>query len=75
VQGRVAIGEESGASVERLDRRRDARPLFLPGALCCDIEGFSLHAKVEIAAHDRDGLERLCRDTCRSEAIPHGVGS
>ena len=36
-----------------------ARPLFLPGELCCDIEGFSLHAKVEIEARDRDGLERL----------------
>ncbi|NOT30112.1 MAG: IS91 family transposase [Planctomycetes bacterium] len=65
VQGRVAIGEESGASVERVGRRRDARPLFLPGELCCHIDGFSLHAKVEIAAHDRDGLERLCRYLAR----------
>jgi hypothetical protein len=65
VQGRVAIGEESSASVERLGRRRDARPFFLPGELCCDIDGFSLHAKVEIAAHDRDGLERLCRYLAR----------
>jgi len=65
VQGRVALGEENGASVERLGRRRDARPLFIPGELCCDIGGFSLHAKVEIAAHDRDGLERLCRYLAR----------
>jgi len=65
VQGRVAIGEKSGASVERLGRRRDARPLFLPGELCCDMDGFSLHAKVEIEAHDRDGLERLARYLAR----------
>jgi len=71
VQGRVAIGEESGASVERLGRRRDARPLFLPGELCCDIEGFSLHAKVEIEGHDRDAIERLCRYLARPPiAVP-----
>lgn len=45
--------------------RRDARPLFLPGEQCCDIEGLSLHAKVEIEAPDRDGLERLCRYLAR----------
>jgi len=39
VQGRVAIGEETGTSVERLGQRRDARPLFLPGELCCDMDG------------------------------------
>ena len=29
--------------------------------MCCDLEGFSLHAKVAIERHDRTGLERLCR--------------
>jgi hypothetical protein len=29
--------------------------------LYCDLEGFSLHAKVAIDGHDRTGLERLCR--------------
>jgi len=33
--------------------------------LCCDADGFSLHAKVRIAADDRDGLERLCRYVTR----------
>ncbi len=65
VQGRVAIGEESGERVERIGRRRDARPLFLPGELCCDLDGFSLHAKVEIEGHDRDAIERLCRYLAR----------
>jgi hypothetical protein len=64
VQGRVAIGEQSGERVERLGRRRAAPPLFLPGELS-DIDGFSLHAKVESEVHDRDGLERLCRYVAR----------
>jgi hypothetical protein len=65
VQGRVAIGAKSGAGVERLGRRRDARPLFLPGELCCDMDGFSLHAKVRIDADDHAGRERLARYLAR----------
>ena len=67
VQGRVALGNRSGggAGVERRGRLRDARPLFLPGELCCDLDGFSLHAKVEIEAHDRDAVERLSRYLAR----------
>jgi len=62
VQGRVALGPNSGAAVERFGRGNgDQRPRSMPGELCCDVDGFSLHAKVRIAAHDRDGLERLCR--------------
>jgi len=29
--------------------------------LCANLDGFSLHAARRITAHDRDGLERLCR--------------
>ena len=29
--------------------------------LCADIDGFSLHAAVRVAAHDRKRLEQLCR--------------
>ena len=29
--------------------------------LCADIEGFSLHAAVRVAAHDLKRLEQLCR--------------
>ena len=65
LQGRAALGAKAGNAVERLGRCRAARPLFLPGELCCDIEGFSLHAKVEIEARDRDGLERLARYLAR----------
>jgi hypothetical protein len=35
------------------------------GELCRDIDGFSFHATVEIEAHDRDGLERICRYLAR----------
>ena len=61
VQGRVALGDRSGAGVERIGRRRGVRPLFIPGELCCDLDGFSLHAKVQIEGEDRSGLERLAR--------------
>ena len=37
----------------------------MPGELCCDIEHFSLHAKVLIEATDREALERLCRYIAR----------
>jgi hypothetical protein len=29
--------------------------------LCCDIDGFSLHAAVRVEAHERKRLEQLCR--------------
>lgn len=83
VQGRVAPGPKSGSAIERLGRRRrDDRPLFMPGELCCDIEQLSLHAKVRIAATDRDGLERLCRYIAHTadsaslafHASPSGLG-
>lgn len=65
VEGRVALGPESGQLLTRRVRQRDRRPHFLPGELCCDLEGFSLHAKVAIEGHDRAGLERLCRTIAR----------
>jgi len=65
VEGRVALGPTSGQPLTRRGRQRDRRPLFLPGELCCDLAGFSLHAKVAIEGHDRAGLERLCRYIAR----------
>ncbi|MBK7641772.1 MAG: transposase [Planctomycetes bacterium] len=68
VQGRVALGGEERGACGALGRRREVefeRPLFRPGELCCDIEQFSLHAKVRIEAQDREGLERLCRYIAR----------
>ncbi|MEQ1736221.1 MAG: hypothetical protein ABL886_07460 [Rhodoglobus sp.] len=59
VEGRVALGPTGGQPLTRPGRQRDRRPLFLPGELYCDLEGFSLHAKAAIEGHDRAGLERL----------------
>jgi hypothetical protein len=64
VEGRCALGPERGAPIARLGRR-EKRSLFLPGALCCDQDGFSLHARVAIRAGDREGRERLCRYIAR----------
>jgi hypothetical protein len=66
VQGRVALGSKSGTAVERIGcRRGDDWPLFMPGEQCCDIEQFSLHAKVRIEGTDREAMERLCRCIAR----------
>jgi len=67
VQGRVALGPNSGAAVERFGRESvDQRPRSRPGESCCDVDGFSLQAKVRIEAADREGLERVCRYVTRA---------
>ncbi|MCP3915253.1 MAG: IS91 family transposase, partial [bacterium] len=65
IQGRVAMGPKRGAAVTRLRGPSAVRPLLIPGQLCCDVDGFSLHAKVEVGADDRERLERLCRYVAR----------
>jgi hypothetical protein len=35
------------------------------GELCCDVDGFSLHAKILVEAHQRERLEQLCRYVTR----------
>ncbi len=65
VQGRVALGPNSGRPGARHGHRRDVQPLFIPGELCCDVDGFSLQAKVVVEAHDRERLECLCRYVAR----------
>ena len=53
----------------RVVRPSSAAPPFEPGALCAEIDGFSLHAKVRVDANDRERLERLER-LCRYVARP-----
>jgi len=65
VQGRVALGRHSGRRLTRLGRRREVLPLSIPDELCCDVEGFSLHAKILVEAHERERLEHLCRYVAR----------
>ena len=38
---------------------------FIPGSLCAEVDGFSLHAGVLVAADDREPLEHLCRYVAR----------
>ena len=42
-----------------------AEATFVPGELCAEIDGFSLHANVRIRRGERDRLERLCRYVAR----------
>jgi len=65
IEDRVALGPKRGARVTRLGTRSAVRPLFIPSELCCDVDGFSLHAKVCVGAAYRERLERLCRYVAR----------
>ncbi|HVQ75914.1 MAG TPA: transposase [Candidatus Binatia bacterium] len=61
VQGRVALSARAGARVRRLGDARDTPTGTLRGPRQAHLEGFDLHANVWVSAHDRAGLERLCR--------------
>ena len=65
VQGRVAMGERAGRPVLRISSGQDREPSFVPGELCAELDGFSLHAKVRTARRERDRLERLARYVAR----------
>ena len=58
---RVPLGPSSGQPVGRRRRRELARRITSPKEGCAELDGFSLHANVRIAARDRGRLERLCR--------------
>ena len=49
----------------RVGVRGDREVSFLPGELCAQVDGFSLHARVRISLRDRERLERLCRYVAR----------
>ena len=53
------VDEGPGRGLPAFVRRELYR--YLGPSASCDVDGFSLHAKVEIEARDRDGLERSCR--------------
>lgn len=48
IQGRVALGPDAGRRIERLGHAPSDAPSFEPGALCAAIDGFSLHAQVQV---------------------------
>jgi len=60
VQGLAALGERAGTRDVRVGRGTRNEP-FVKGPLCAELEGFSLHAGVRVAARDRSRLEHLCR--------------
>jgi hypothetical protein len=61
IQGGAALAPESSRPIARLGQRRSPRPAPLPGSLCADYNGFSLHAKVLVPAGELERLEHLCR--------------
>jgi len=65
VQGHGALFPESPPPMARIGRSRAAQAPALKGSLCCDDEGFSLHAQVCVPAGQRERLEHLCRYVAR----------
>jgi putative transposase len=55
----VATGERAGQRVRRV--LSDPAQGIRSAPLCFAARGFSVHAATTVQAHDRDGLERLCR--------------
>jgi hypothetical protein len=64
VQGVAAQGERAGQRDARVGRGTRDDP-FVKGVLCADLDGFSLHAAVRVAAGNRRQLEYLCRYAAR----------
>ena len=60
VQGVALSGERAGQRDVRVGRGTRDEP-FVKGPLCADLDGFSLHGAVRVAAGDRKRLEHLCR--------------
>jgi hypothetical protein len=65
VQGRVALGSRAGARVRQLGDARDTATVTSRGPRQAHLDGFDLHANVWVSAHDRAGVERLCRYVLR----------
>jgi len=57
---RIAFGPRAGQKIWTLHGAM-AREGMARERLCCDIDGFSLHAAVRVDAHERKPLEQLCR--------------
>jgi hypothetical protein len=60
VQGVAVTGKRRGQRDVRIGKGTRNEPNVL-GVLCADLEGFSLHAAVRVAAGNRRQLEHLCR--------------
>ena len=60
---RIALGLRAGKQVRRY-RVLGGKKVALPPR-CASYDGFNLHAGVVIGAHNREGLERVCRYVAR----------
>ena len=69
---RIAFGPRAGQKVLTL-RGAMPREGTAGQPLCADIDGFSLHAAVQVEAHDRRRLEQRCRDITRPAMANEGV--
>ncbi len=71
IQGRIATGPNAGKRVRTQGRNFETEDSgeeegFQSGtSRCAMVSGFSVHAGVGIGAHDRRGLERLCKYAAR----------
>lgn len=63
LSGAVALGERAGHKVRRVVMLGGKE--FALGPRCASFEGYNVHANVALPAHDRKGLERLCRYVLR----------
>ncbi len=61
VQGRVALGRQAGARVERLGGEPPERGACGHGPRQAHLDGFDLHADVRVPPNDRARLEHRCR--------------
>ena len=61
IQGRIALGQRSGARVGRVGDEPDAPWMLSSAPRHAHIAGFDLHANVIVPAADRARLEQLCR--------------
>ena len=67
VRQRIAFGDRAGEKVRRIGHGfgYEGELPELKGMRCASVNGFSLHANTDVAAHRRDQLERLLRYTAR----------
>ena len=59
LNGVVALGERAGKRVRKVVTLGGKE--YALGSRCSSFYGYNVHANVALAAHDRGGLERLCR--------------
>ena len=65
IQYRIAVGPHAGRKALTLKLAAPKSPSTVPKPFTVARDGFSLNAAVAFAAHEREGIERLCRYVTR----------